>query len=479
MSYVYIDVYIYIYIYTYTYLFSALRWLLQIATNSIFFPTSLYGVLVFDSVSRRLLLRLLLLRRLLRTQHTHLSHTHKTFSTTICHTHTHTSSHIFVTHHFSQSFTHISLSTTIFHTQLCQPPFVTHTHTSLPHIIFHLCQAPSFTHLSHTIFRTHLCRTSSFTYNFVTRNLSFAWQAWRLVTSTLESRGRRPSFHVAGVALGDIHLRFTWQAWHLATCTFVLRGRRGAYRALGWVCGRAWTGLVASDAAALCVAGVALGDTHLRVTWRGRRGTWRHRSFCVAGVPLRALGWLWRRAWTGLVAGDAAALCVAGVSLGDIRLRFTWHWAGSGGALGLDWSPVTPRHFAWQAWRLATSTFVSRGRRGPWRLPPLFHVAGAALGDMHLRFAWQARHLGHWAGSGGALGLDWSLVTPRHFAWQVWHLATSTFVLRGFQWQAYACSSCPSHPPPGQMDSGDAVLQQSSKEQSKPRTERLRKEVYE
>jgi len=209
---------------------------------------------------------------------------------------------------------------------------------------------------------------------------------------------------VAGVALGAIHLRFTWQVWHLATSTFVLRGRRGAYRALGWVRWRAWTGLVAGDAAALCVAGVALGDIHLRFTWRGRRGTWRHRSFCVAGVALRALGWLWRRAWTGLVAGDAAALCVAGVSLGDIRLRFTWHW--SGGARGLDWSQVTPRHFAWQAWRLATSTFVSRGRRGAWRLPPLFHVAGVALGDIHLRFAWQARHLGHWAGSGGALGLD-------------------------------------------------------------------------
>jgi len=38
----------------------------------------------------------------------------------------------------------------------------------------------------------------------------------------------------------------------------------------------------------------------------------------MAGMALRALGWLWWRAWTGLVvAGDAAALCVAGVALGD------------------------------------------------------------------------------------------------------------------------------------------------------------------
>ena len=41
--------------------------------------------------------------------------------------------------------------------------------------------------------------------------------------------------------------------------------------------------------------------------------------------------------------------CVAGVALGDIQ-----------------------RHFAWQAWHLATSTFVSRGRRGTWRHLPSF-----------------------------------------------------------------------------------------------------------
>jgi len=62
----------------------------------------------------------------------------------------------------------------------------------------------------------------------------------------------------------------------------------------------------------------------------------------VAGVALVALGWLWWRAWAPLVARDAAALCVA-VALGDIHLRF-----------------------AWQAWRLAASTFVCGGRRGTW-----------------------------------------------------------------------------------------------------------------
>ena len=110
------------------------------------------------------------------------------------------------------------------------------------------------------------------------------------------------------------------------------------------------------------MAGVALGDMcawHLW-HWAGSGG---------------ALG-------MGLVAGDAAAFCVAGMALGDMHLRF-----------------------AWQAWHLVTSTFVSRGRCGTWRHAPSFRVACVALGDMHLRFTWQAWHLWHWAGSGGALGL--------------------------------------------------------------------------
>ena len=72
----------------------------------------------------------------------------------------------------------------------------------------------------------------------------FAWQAWHLVTSTFVSRGRR------GTKLAS---------------TVVLRGRRGTH-GTGW---RAWSGFVACDAAALCVAGVALGDIHLRFTWPG------------------------------------------------------------------------------------------------------------------------------------------------------------------------------------------------------------------
>ena len=60
-------------------------------------------------------------------------------------------------------------------------------------------------------------------------------------------------------------------------------------------------------------------------------------SFCVTGAARMALG---GALGSVLVAGDAAALCVAGVALGDIYLRS-----------------------AWQAWHLVTSTFVLRGKR--------------------------------------------------------------------------------------------------------------------
>ena len=59
-------------------------------------------------------------------------------------------------------------------------------------------------------------------------------------------------------------------------------------------------------------------------------------------------------------------------------------------------------------------------------------MAGVARSDIHLRFAWQAWHLGHWAGSGGALGLV--LVAGDAAALCVADVALghdSTFVLRG------------------------------------------------
>ena len=84
---------------------------------------------------------------------------------------------------------------------------------------------------------------------------------------------------------------------------------------------------------------------------------------------------MWHFGWQAWRCSHQLSFRVAGVALGDIDLRF-----------------------AWQAWHLLTSTFVLRGRRGTWRHRPWFYVAGVAL--------------------------------DKRFAWQVWRLATA-LVLRG------------------------------------------------
>ena len=140
--------------------------------------------------------------------------------------------------------------------------------------------------------------------------------------------------------------------------------------------------------------------------------------------------------------------------------------------LGLRLAPLSPRLLAWQAWHLVTSTVTSRGRRGTYgtelalvaRLGLRFGavvaaavgVASVALGDISRHFAWQAWHLvtstvtlrgrcgTYGTGSGGAR-LRWASLSPRpvgvagvalgdiecHLAWQAWHLVTSTVTLRG------------------------------------------------
>ena len=88
---------------------------------------------------------------------------------------------------------------------------------------------------------------------------------------------------------------------------------------------------------------------------RGMRGTWSHpHSFHVAGVVLTALGGLWWRTGFSADAVDAAALCVAGVALGHIHLNSAWqawhfvtidrHFAWQGWRIYV--------RFAWQAWHL-------------------------------------------------------------------------------------------------------------------------------
>ena len=112
---------------------------------------------------------------------------------------------------------------------------------------------------------------------------------------------------VAGVALGDIDVHSAWHAWHLVTWTCTLRGKRGIYGtglALLARLGPNWR---------RCRCGCL---RNRRGPWRhppslcvagGRRGTWWHgRALCVAGVAFTALGWLWWRAWVPVDAVVAA-----------------------------------------------------------------------------------------------------------------------------------------------------------------------------
>ena len=195
-------------------------------------------------------------------------------------------SHTFVHHHLCHNlslfvkpsfthhlFTHPSLSTTVFHTHLCQPSFTHHPSLS--------------SHLSHTIFHTHLCQPSfthvkaSFTHHL--SHLRFTWQAWQAwdpVASTFVLRGRRGTCRT-GLALVarlgwdwsayhfswqawlsvGIHRRFAWQARHLWHWAWHLWHWAGSGGALGLGIGR-------RDAAALCVAGVGLCRIHLRFAWQ-------------------------------------------------------------------------------------------------------------------------------------------------------------------------------------------------------------------
>ena len=196
-----------------------------------------------------------------------------------------------------------------------------------------------------------------------------------------------------GVALGDIHLRFAWltpwtprlfawQAWHLVTSTFTLRGGCG--------------------------------------TW------WHSPSFCVAGVALMPLGWHWWRARFSTDAVDAAAVCVAGVALGHIHLHFTWRaWHWCRGGRGCLRGRRGPRlHFTWQACPLATSTITLRGRRGTWWHPPSLCVAGVA----RMALGWLRRRacmVGVESEDAAAVGAAGVALRDIHLR-STWHLVTST-----------------------------------------------------
>jgi len=234
--------------------------------------------------------------------------------------------HNFHTYHLS----HTTLSHSIFHTQLCHTASFAHNFVT---------QHLSHTTLSHSIFHTQLCHTPPFTHNFVTHvfhtQLCGTWRhphslcvAGMALIRSGGALGRRlgaawvPLGRRLGAAWAPLTPRhFVWQVLCLATC------RRATYG----------TGL-----ALVTPRHFAWQAWHLTFHLRGRCGDGR--SICVAGVALLALGWLWWRAWGPLVAGDAAALCMAGMALGDINL-----FRVAGVALG-----DIELRCAWQAWRFAT-----------------------------------------------------------------------------------------------------------------------------
>ena len=102
-------------------------------------------------------------------------------------------------------------------------------------------------------------------------------------------------------------------------------------------------------------------------------------------------------------------------------------------------------YFAWQAWHLWHWVGSGGALRQPWRRDAAaFFVAGVALRDIDLHFVWQAWHLttsivtlrGRRGTYGTGLALAARLVshravTPHRFAWQAWHFVTSTFTLCG------------------------------------------------
>ena len=284
---------------------------------------------------------------------------------------------------------HIQLThTQLAHTQLVHTQ-LTHTHNLLTHNLLthnlHTHTTYSHTTYSHTtcthtqLTHTQLVHAQLVHTQFVN---SFTWQLC-----------------VAGVALSDTNIHFVWQEWYLATWAFTLRGRCGILT----LCGR--RGTYGIGLALVACLGLSWRRGR-RGFWRGRRGTWRHRASILrgtrgtygTGLALAArLGLSWRRGRRGFLRGKRGtwwhgpSLCVAGVALGDMDRHFAWqawhlwHWAGSGGALGSQLTPWTPRLFAWQAWHLVTWTFTLRGTRGTWR-----HGSSLCVAAWHLR---------HWAGS--------------------------------------------------------------------------------
>ena len=183
------------------------------------------------------------------TTHTQLnSHTHSLLTYNSTHTtcsHTNQLTHNLLTYHTYNLSSYILLTHNSTHTQLAHTYNLsshnTHTHNSTHTQLAHM-QLNSHnlsSHNSHTQLNSHTtCLTHTLVIHTHTRIITQLVHTQlvhtqlphtqlvahtHLVLPDIHLRDRRgtwrhpPSFHVAGVALGHIHIRFTWQVWHCGT----------------------------------------------------------------------------------------------------------------------------------------------------------------------------------------------------------------------------------------------------------------------
>ena len=211
--------------------------------------------------------------------------------------------------------------------------FISLSHTTLPHTQL------SHTTLSHTLFDTQLCRTPFFAHNFVTHPLSHTTLSHTLfhthlchtrsfithsfVTDHLSHTQlcHTLSFTHNFVVHSLSHTTLSKTLFHTQLCHTLSFTHNFVTRHLSHT--------------------TALHDIHLHFTWQA----WH---FTTSTFILRGRSGTYG---TGLapVACFAAALCVPGVALGA---------------------------------SVALGDIVLRGRRGTWRHPPSFCMAGVALHDI-------------------------------------------------------------------------------------------------
>ena len=170
---------------------------------------------------------------------------------------------------------HAQLSNTeLANTQLSNTPLThTHTHTTYPHTHnsitnslptdnspTHHLLTHNFLRHTHTTYSHKTCSHTQFTHAQLTHTHTHNLLTHTTCRDTTYPRGtwwHRPSLRVAGVVLDHIDVRFAWQVWHLWDWCLWWRG---------WV---PFGAVDTAAAAAVCVAGAALGNAKCHFAWEG------------------------------------------------------------------------------------------------------------------------------------------------------------------------------------------------------------------